>query len=174
MAAKKKTKKPKPKKRTTKKRKSKSHIKGHVTRRLNRQEAVLLHAVREGNKKLLRKLLGLDIPEWLRRMPPDLAKQYADFAERVREEKWVAVQDPEFTYSGKLGSKRYERGAIAVTYSRARHLGKVTDEALKLMRKAYKEGGRTEESAEFKNTVSKLSQALDLPIKEIYTLWFSP
>jgi hypothetical protein len=171
MAAKKKTK----KKKTTRKSRSKAAHKGWVTRRLNRQEAVLLHAIRKGDKSELSKLLGIDIPDWLRKMPPDLARQYAEFAEKVREEKWVAAQDPEYTYNGKRGKpgRKYERGAIALMPSRARHLGRATDEALKMMRKAYKEGGNTENSAVFKNTMQRISQALDLPIKEIYTLWFS-
>lgn len=164
MAAKKKA-----KKKTTRKRKSKAHVKGWVTRKLNRQEAVLLHAIRKGDKSLLKKLLGLDIPDWIRRMPPDLAQQYADVARQIREEGWLPVQDPEYTYSGKRGAHKYERGAIAVSYSRARHLGKATDEALKMMRAANKKGAR-----ELDRVVQRISQALDLPIKEIYTLWFSP
>lgn len=156
-------------KKTARKRKSKSHRQGWVTRKLNRQEAVLLHAVRKGNKTLLKKLLGLDIPEWIRKMPPELAKQYAELSERIREEGWLPVQDPEYTYSGKRGAHKYERGAIAVSYSRARHLGKATDEALKMMRAANKKGAR-----ELDRAVQRISQALDLPIKEIYTLWFSP
>jgi len=157
------------KKKTKRKKKSASHVKGWVTRRLNRQEQVLLAAARKGDKKLLISLLGLDIPEWLRKMPPEIAEQYANFAEKVREEKWVAYQDPEYTYSGKLGAHRYARGAIAVTYSRARHLGKATDEALRMIRKANKQGAK-----ELDRVVKKISLALNLPVREIYTLWFSP
>lgn len=60
-----------------------------------------------------------------------------------------------------------EDGTVALMPSRLRHLGKQTKLILKTLRKADKNGVLSE-------IVNELAGVLNVPIREIYTLWFSP
>jgi len=73
---------------------------------------------------------------------------------------WVHAMPPEYLHKD---------GTIALQPSRARHFGKLTNEALKMMRKAHKKG-----DSEFNQIVSFLAGHFNLPMREIYTLWYSP
>lgn len=88
---------------------------------------------------------------------------------------WVNVLEEEKLYSGKRGHPdrpRYPKHAVALMPSRARHLGKTTDWALKEIRHAFDTYGEGTEG--FAKKVQRVSTLLDIPLVEIYTLWFSP
>lgn len=170
------SKKRKPKKRTKKSR-SLAAKKGHVTRKLNKKERILLDAIKTGNKKVIieqlqdivPELAFADAPDWLRRMPPAMMREHYKMLQKIKREGWVPAQEPEYTYSGKKGANQFVKGAIALQPSRLRHLGRETDKLLTMLRKAARQG---EDALDL--VATEIAEAYDVPIREVYTLWYSP
>lgn len=103
------------------------------------------------------------------------AKLTSDELHFLIDRTWVNVVEDERLYSGKKGHPdrpKYPRHAVALMPSRARHLGKATDWALKEIRHAFDTYGEGTEG--FAKKVQRVSTLLDIPLVEIYTLWFSP
>lgn len=88
----------------------------------------------------------------------DLQRQQIEILTLTKD--WVHAMPPEFLH---------KNGTIALYPSRARHYGKLTDEMMRILRKANKKG-----NSEFNRAVSFLAGHFNLPMREIYTLWYSP
>lgn len=59
--------------------------------------------------------------------------------------------------------------AIAVMPSRLRHLGTVTDEMEKMLKRAARKGKRA-----LRKQAKEYAEYFDVPLREVYTLFFSP
>lgn len=60
-------------------------------------------------------------------------------------------------------------GTIALEPTMLRHLGKLTDEILKVLKSAKKKGEQF-----FNQMVNLVADQLQVPVREVYTLWYSP
>jgi len=130
------------------------------------------------NKKTLIRNLNINVPKkkkiQIQKGPSrdklvELSKTELEVELKKREEElrialltrdWVDAMPDEYLH---------QDGTIALQPSRARHMGEVTDQALAMMRKARRKGTRA-----FDEMVNDIAGFLDLPLREIYTLWHSP
>jgi len=150
-------------------RRSKAAKKGWVTRRAKQ---TLKKSASNQKKKIQNAQLG--VSKRKRRVIPalDLSwKSREELEEIVRKQRieieryeltkdWVDAMPPEYLHHD---------GTIAVQPSRARHLGAVTTEARRILRSAWKKG----ENA-FHRAAVVIAEQLELPVREIYTLHYSP
>ena len=72
---------------------------------------------------------------------------------------WEHAMPPEYLHPD---------GTIALYPCRARHWGPIADEMKRMMRKAKKKS-----ETEFDRTVAFLAGFYNMPMREVYTLWFS-
>ncbi len=66
-------------------------------------------------------------------------------------------------------SKLRKNMSIAIEPSRLRHLGTVTDEMEKLLNRAARKGDRA-----LRKKAKEFAEYFDVPVREVYTLFFSP
>lgn len=153
--------------------------KGWITRRKQPFEVAIENAVSKDPKKTMA-ILGLKPrkpkpnkiePEWVQRLEGYSRDQLLEIAKaNIITSGWVTWHDPAYLHSGVAGgNQRYNSGTIALQPSRARHMGKLTKWALKKMKQAKKRG-----EGWFNRAVDDIAETLDLPVREIYTLWYSP
>lgn len=132
---------------------SKANKKGWVTRRNNAR-------IREQEKReQLEKELQGGIPD-LSGQFNTIVRFQKDFPEEAKKEGWVNAADLPMTRRD---------GTIAVERSIARHFGKWTEYILEKMREAHEEGPER-----FDEMVADLAHDFNIPVRELYTLWFSP
>ena len=84
---------------------------------------------------------------------------------------WPAFHDADKLYSGIKGAegRQNARGAIALESSRLRHMGDISKQAMSMMKRAARKG---EDALD--EVIAGIAQYLDIPIREVYTFWFSP
>lgn len=59
--------------------------------------------------------------------------------------------------------------SIALEPTMLRHMGKVTNMMMKTLKKNFKLG-----NAQFDRAVNEIANVMNVPLREVYTLWFSP
>lgn len=75
----------------------------------------------------------------------------------------------DFVYDHDISMLRKDNFAIAMQPSRLRHLGVVTDEMEKMLQRAAKKGVRA-----LRKQAREYAEFFDVPLREVYTLFFSP
>lgn len=150
-------------------RRSRAAKKGWASRK---QKKVLSKKLSDTQKKLRNAQLGLPKKQ-RKRIPKILAskrsiEELEEILRRKDEEirilkktrNWVNAMPDELLHSD---------GTIALQPSRARHRGKLTEMAIRRMKLAMKKGEHV-----FDRTVRQLADFFQLPVREIYTLHYSP
>jgi len=157
---------------------SKAAKKGWETRRKHRREnvakVILDKAKKRSTKKVEKFLTGiahLSKDEQIAILEKKLKENEARMDVLELTSTWVPYHDPEQLHTGRRGNQAYPRGSIALQASRARLLpASGLDAVMRKMRKAYHDGGEYE----LDDAVNEIAGDLELEVREIYTLWYSP
>ncbi len=97
-----------------------------------------------------------------------IKRQKAHFAALMR---YIEAEriTADFVHDHDIVMLRKDNFAIAVEPSRLRHLGAVSDEMEKMLQRAAKRGERA-----LKRQAQEYAEFFDVPVREVYTLFFSP